>query len=38
MKILYVRTYSNNINININNNNNIYQNVNNKYNNLIRVN
>lgn len=38
MKIMYVRTYSNNINININNNNNIYQNVNNKYNNLIRVN
>jgi len=36
MKILYVHTYSNNININ--NNNNIYQNVNNKYNNLIRVN
>lgn len=35
MKILYVHTYSNNININ---NNNIYQNVNNKYNNLIRVN
>lgn len=35
---MYVRTYSNNITININNNNNIYQNVNNKYNNLIRVN